>query len=466
MPLPNIVLVILDTLRCDHVSCYGYERETTPFVDSLAREGILFEYCTATAPWTLPSHASMFTGTYPSRHRIGFTNMALPPNLTTMAEFLQREGYQTVGLSSNTWLRSESGLDRGFEAFHLVNESSKHQETKIQKALFYVKKKLRQYFSDRGAARTKDILQSWLARRRDPDRPLFLFINYLEPHLPYNPPRAYRRKFARFDTHEVNQDAWAYFVGEKRMTDKDFEVLKDLYDAAINYNDDQFRQLWHVLQDAGALEDTVAIITSDHGENLGDHRLMDHQYSLHETLLHVPLILWSNSRHLEFGARKIATPVQLCDILPTLTQLTNPHASLLEAQCQGYSFLPYLVRGDSATKIRTWSAAEYLEPNLRIFKRRFPSFDYTAFDVRLRAFTRRNYKYIISDSGREWLYDLATDPSELHDLHTRKPEICTEMRQGLEEELGSAWMPNNEELSELEFDDPDVVERLRSLGYL
>lgn len=462
----NIIVLVLDTLRYDHLSCYGYHRQTTPFIDSLAREGVVFEQCTATSPWTLPSHVSLFTGTYCSRHRVSFSNITVPPSLKTLAGWLAQHGYQTLGLSSNTWLRPETGLTRGFDDFYLVNEASVHQRTKLQKALFYLKKKWRSLFADKGAARTGKMVHDWLRRRYDRKRPLFLFINYLEPHLPYRPPRAYRRLYARPPARQVNQDAWAYFAGEVSMTAADFQALAGLYDAEIRYTDDQLRKLWRTLQEAGVLDEAMVVITADHGENIGDHDLMDHQYSLHDTLLHVPCIFWSSAARHPLSPARIKHPVQLCDILPTLAQLLRIDDPTLATQVQGVSFLPYLQAGNAATAVRHWSAAEYLEPNLYIFQRRFPAFDYSDFDVRFRTIAFEGYKYIHDDSGREWLYYLPQDTAELYDLSRQKSGRCRQARALLEQALGVEDFPEAQEMAPPDFDDPAVKARLRALGYL
>lgn len=233
---------------------------------------------------------------------------------------LEEVGYETVAISNNTWISEEFGFDRGFQKFFATwqlfqdgvdfGEIARNRHGRFDQ-LRGILKNFRgnpiknfiiliygQYFRNRyddGARRANHIIEEKLHNWLD-NGPIFLFVNYLEPHLEYRPPEEVACEYLPTgvswkEANAVNQDAWAYITGQIEMDEHDFEILQSLYEAELAYLDERIGELIRLFKDAGVAEETTFIITGDHGENIGDHGLMDHQYSLHETLLHVPLII-------------------------------------------------------------------------------------------------------------------------------------------------------------------------------
>jgi len=283
---PNIVLIIIDTARGDRFPFDGYARPTAPNLQVIANEGVVYTQAFSPAPWTVPAHASLFTGQYPSLHKTDCGSLRLPDEAVTLAETLHAAGYRTVGHTANPWLGSEYNFQQGFDTYG---------ETW---------REVPQEGEDTGAGLTNGKVLRFLRWRADnPDarrQPFFLFINYFEPHLPYHPPEPERSRFLRpgVDPARVKRlsrlghpDEMRYIVGLSDLTADDMAILNDLYDGEIAYADRRAGEVLSLLRDQGILDRTIVAIAGDHGENIGDHHMMDHKLSVHDTLLHVPLLL-------------------------------------------------------------------------------------------------------------------------------------------------------------------------------
>jgi arylsulfatase A-like enzyme len=379
---PNVVLVVLDTARYKDVLTEAKGRRTTPFLDELARAGTRYDRAFTPASWTLPAHASLFTGTYPSRHGAHAGHKQLDADLPTLAELLRDAGYETVGVSNNTWISEEFGFGRGFETFRKTwqyvqtetdlgrvarTEEGAAKFRALARTLFdgnpvanLVNTVYGQFFrkkEDSGAKSTNDWIGDWVESRRSAS-PFFLFVNYLEPHLPYRPPREYARPFLPDHTDyegamAVPQDAWRYVAGQTDHDREDFEALRALYRGELAYVDERLRELRDILAAANKWEDTVLVVVGDHGENIGDHGLMDHQYCLYETLLHVPLVVHGGAFT---GGGRVDQFVQLPDLVPTLLDAANVDGP------NGQPFQGRSVHPDVATGEREQVFAEYLAP--------------------------------------------------------------------------------------------------------
>lgn len=313
MQRPNILLLVMDTARADYVE----DERVMPNLHEFAKEGTWFPNTFANAPWTLPSHSSLFTGRYPSEHGTTGTEKYFDSE-TTLMSALSDEGYQTISFSNNPWISPDFGFD-DFDEFvpcwqpfrrgaDLANISQKEGLNNQLQALagklvdleapFTVANALYMKFIegryDSGAALTNYRTKRWLTNRAG-RQPFFAFVNYMEPHLEYSPPKKHREHFLSEDESqrwsEVNQDPWACLAGTAEMTDSDFKVLQNLYRSELHYLDARLGRLFNLLEATGELDSTAVIITGDHGEHLGERGLMDHQYSLSEELLRVPLLV-------------------------------------------------------------------------------------------------------------------------------------------------------------------------------
>ena len=468
---PNVLLVVMDTTRVDHLSCYGYPRNTTPHLDRFAEEGIVFEQATAAAPWTLPSHASLFTGLLPSQHRADWTHQRLDDRLVTLAELLREHGYQTAGFSNNGWIGRALNFDQGFDYFV---ETWEGNQLVSRLALVGIARKLERMLrraagpserSDRAnAARTNREIRRWLDTARDAQRPFFLFVNYLEPHFPYEPPEPYRSRFVQ-PAHQrvarkLNPSAFTRLAPPVQFDATVQATLTDLYDGEIAYLDMRVGELLEGLTARQLLDQTVVIVTSDHGENLGDHAIFEHQFCVYETLVHVPLIL-RYPRRFPAGIR-VAEPVSLVDVMPTLVKLLGLEAQTVEAASPGRSWVG---SGLAVPPDRT-ILAEYAPPlpRLKDYRRRNQALDERYFTRRLKSLKHGHFKFIWASDGRHELYDVSQDPGESQNLTQTLPDTAREREAELHQLLAAVQpVGTPEDVQPL---DEATRQQLRALGYL
>lgn len=320
---PNVLLIILDTVRSFSMSAYGYERETSPRIAGLAKRGVLFDRAYSTAPWTLPSHASMFTGRFPYELS-GDMQSSLDVTWPTLAETMTQRGYATAGFVANIgYTSAETGLARGFAHYEdrvlsrgsLINASS---VMRIATNAPLVSKLIgMERFAERkDADRINTDFLRWLPSVQD--RPFFVFLNYFDAHRPYHAPRPYDRKYvsSRARVRQIMQTA-----GKKKLPDDASQLLTGAYDGALTYLDDRIGKLIDALEQRGALKNTIVIITSDHGEQFGEHGLYYHANSLYPQLLRVPLVIFGGDR-VPVGAR-VSPAVSLRDLAPTVLDLVG-----------------------------------------------------------------------------------------------------------------------------------------------
>ena len=339
---PNIILLVLDTVRRDHLRLYGYPRATSSRLDSLGARGTVFEHALSAAPWTLPSHAAMFTGHLP--HEISATwRVPLGDELPTLAEVLGRRGYQSGGFIGNTtYVSRETGLARGFLRFRDFRISA----GKILLTPAFGRRWILDWSSRwrlvRNSAETvNQWCLDWLDVR-DPHRPFFAFLNYADAHDPYEPPAPYDRRFGDSTSSGDALRARVRELPPQRWRPSDLAAGITQYDGAIAYMDDQIGALLAALAQRGLLEHTVIIVTADHGEQLGEHDLMLHGNSLYRPSLEVPLIIAGPGVSVSRPAR----PVSLIDLAATILSLSGaagpaplPGSSLLASESGGRTAL-------------------------------------------------------------------------------------------------------------------------------
>lgn len=406
---PNIVVVVLDTVRADRLSLYGYERDTTPRLKELARESSVYTNAWSPAGWTAPAHASLFTGLRPERHGLlrGTRNYLLAET-PSLPDFLQKAGYRTGCFTNNNSISPAFGLTRGFE----------HVEP------LYLELE-REY---PWAPETHRRALEWVAEQRAAGKPFFLFINDMEAHFPYTPPA---RTLERFVSPEEAKAAlqWAQGIDTVNLvahsTDlKEFDAtalkrLGDLYDAEIRALDRAVGDLVDELRRTGALENTLLVVTADHGENLGDHGLMDHMFSIHKTIRHVPLLVrWPEK--FAAGAR-VEHVVRLEDVFPTILEAAGVAAP---PDLDGASLM-----GDVSGRI----ARAVLDPPrdyMSYFMRTTgATFNVEPFLAGIRGVFDGRHHYLSYTDGRERLYDVTADPKEERDLAGVEPAVVEHLRE-------------------------------------
>ncbi|WP_049890682.1 sulfatase [Natrinema versiforme] len=513
----NVVLVVLDTARAKSVGMQPFpadrnappagragtrlapgDRPTTgddsvgahptPTLTRLAEAGTAFENAFATAPWTLPSHASFFTGIYPSEHGTHGGHTYLDDDLRTLPEAFDDAGYETIGVSNNTWITEEFGFDRGFDELRkgwqyiqsdadmgavVRGEDIREKLDATRNRLFdgnplvnaanIVYSELLQPEGDDGSARATDWIGDWLEGRSD-DRPFFLFCNFIEPHVQYDPPKEYAERFlpdgaSYEEATAIRQDPRAYDCGDYELTDREFSLLRGLYRAELAYVDHQVGRLREALEDAGEWEDTLFVVCGDHGEHIGEHGFFGHQYNLYDTLLNVPLVCHGGP--FTDGGRRHDL-VQLLDLPATLLETAGIDDPELRDQWSSRSLHP-----DSNADSREAVFAEYVapQPSIDRLEARFGEIPdrVREFDRRLRAVRTAEYKYVRGDDGFERCHLVHTDPLEHTDISDDEPERVRALRRRLEERfepLAEAGASGEVEMRE------GTKDRLADLGYL
>jgi arylsulfatase A-like enzyme len=457
---PNIILIVMDCARADHMSCYGYHRQTTPYLDELASKGVLYENAISPATWTLPTHWSLFTGLFLARHGVWNRDLALSPQYRTIAQILSEEGYDTAAFSNNPHVGGKNGFGRGFATFQELFRIREHR-TLLNLAKRAANKMLLSAFKVKydGAYRTNRMIEKWLAGRLTPQQPFFFFVNYMDVHQPYQPPWPYRSRFMDERVKTASKSAMADYIksggGRRsscRLSDWEIEVNVALYDAELTFLDSQLHSLFNYMERQGFLDNSLLIITSDHGHSLGEHSHIGHAPGwLHDTQARVPLILYGP--HILPPAMRISQQVQLTDIVPTILALLGRKQDDGAHQLQGRSLLPEDL--SSLDRSFTIIQAHYWEKGHR--------------ERELVAIRTDDYKYIWNKHGRDGLYHLKQDPSESHDLIEREPAKANELQARLREWLAAngPLEDKSQDYAALEVElDEEVEERLRALGYI
>jgi len=461
---PNILLIVMDTVRADALAGYGLPLDATPAIDRVARAGVTYSNATAPAPWTLPSHASLFTGLYPSEHGAHYGHLHLDDDVTTMAELLSGLGYATIGFSKKTWLSREMGTLQGFDAyrdFRLPEPRERLFAARLRASVRDVTRGRPMRHKDAGGAAIAAAASRWIRENAlETSPPFFAFMNFNEAHLPFIPQRPDFLRFARRRPGNAamatNLDSMLFIAGAVELSREDLALLASLYVAEIAYVDRQIGAVVAAIEESGAIDDTIVIITSDHGENIGDHRLMGHVLCVYDTLVKVPLVVRYPAR---FPAGVVDERlVGLTDILPTIVEIVDPEAAALLPPLSGRSLL--------AAEDRGFALTEYQRPDsyLDRFPERFPAFDTAPFRRDLMSLFAGSLKLIEGSDGRRELYDLASDPGESADLAPHDSvrvadlaRVLANVRSALGRRAGDAAAPAL---------DAETREELRSLGYI
>jgi arylsulfatase A-like enzyme len=391
-----------------------------------------------TGAWTVPSHSSLFTGKYQSGHGAGVQHEYLRRAFPTIAEVLAEQGYETIGFNNNSWVsQDETNIARGFEKWNMIPRPKGRNVQAGPEDEFIVDTNL-----DSGAAATVDTIMQWFDRERDPRKPFFMFVNCIEPHLRVWAPEPFRSRFLGPDispsrARRVNQDEFAERLGtvperaDGHMTPEDWDILKRLYDGETAYLDSRMGILFDFLRARGILDETLLIITADHGDLLERRGFMGHHLALFDDLIHTPLIV--RKPGLVPQGMRFDGFVQICDWFPTFLDLLDIKSDALAAEMHGVSMRPTW-RGEPT---RDFILAEYqkgIQPIERVL-RIAPDFDYRTWLRRIKAIRVGRYKYHWYSDGSDLLFDISTDPGERHNLIAEHPEIATPMRKRIESYL-------------------------------
>ena len=328
-PGPNarpVVVVVADTLRADHLGLYGYTRPTSPNLDTWASEGRVYEHAFSTAPWTLPSFGSLFTGYWPMRHRAGvlqdenWFGRSLPNRLTsavpTLAEILRDHGFSTGAVMNNPYLDSSFGIARGFDVY----DHAPGDNRDVRRADIMVETGL-------------ELIDRW------GDRPFFLLLHLFDPHMDYDPPEAVRGTFSAPYKTQLSlpvSELAEIRRGELELSAADIEFVRSAYDEEILFVDQQIAELRRGLAARGLLDRALVVLTSDHGEELFDHNGFEHGHAMWQELVNIPFVVWGP----EIQPGREMAPVSLVDVLPTVLEWVGVEAT---KDLDGISLLPNLL---------------------------------------------------------------------------------------------------------------------------
>lgn len=400
----NIVLFTIDTLRADHLECYGYNNVKTPQINRLAEEGILFEHNIVQAPLTLPSHSSILTGTYPLYHGIrdngGFY---LDECHITLAEELKSRGYATGAFVAAFVLDSRWGLDQGFDFYYDNFDLTKYKKVSL----------------DAVQRRGDEVLaEAYKWFETNNQGKFFAWIHLYDPHTPYDPPEPYKTDYS----------------GRRFRP----------YDGEIAYVDQLMGEFRSFMEEKDLLEKTLIVFTSDHGESLGEHKENAHGFFIYDSAVRVPLIIRLPEKKL--GGKRIASQVRSIDIMPTILNCldNNPSASV-----QGQSLLPYILDLDGDQDLPAYSETYW------------PNYHYGWSE--LKSLRKGQYKFI--DAPKPELYDVFADPGERENLINRMASLGHEMQRNLNTLMENYSAADIDKVQPQRVDN-DTLTKLQALGYL
>jgi arylsulfatase A-like enzyme len=416
---PNILLISIDALRADHLSCYGYDRHTSPFLDSLAARGTRFSHAFVNTHGTPPSHATMLSSLYQESHRVGIhvgeasdSDMALSTGIELLQEILVRGGWTTVAVTGGGFLKEDFGFSRGFDLF-----SGGRRDV------------------EQGAASLVGLVEQAL----DTGQPVFAFFHSYQVHTPYRPPPSYDGLFGDYSSEvEVTGKALVQIQADaaKHLARRDFEYLEAMYDREIRYTDDTLRELFRSLEELGFLDRSIVLVSSDHGEEFGDHGGLLHRGTLYDELLRVPLIVHGSGLPSGVIDPTLASTI---DIAPTILAAVSVDAS---STMEGRDlFAPH--RPD-------WSQQ-------RVFSQ-----------YRTKIYSVRTPRWkLIEYPGRDLhlLFDLRRDPAERRNLAAQQSELADRLHDELEQWRAGRSRFEDSPRPPIEVSQ-ETREQLEALGYI
>ena len=409
---PNIVLVVADTLRADHLKIYGYEKETAPFLTSLARRAIVFDAAHSTSSWTSPSMASLFTSLYPFQHGVQIASLravdraielkTMPTTVDVLAEQLRDAGYRTFAVTDNKNVSAPAGFMRGFDRFENLDYEGAPS----------VNKKLLEW---------KDDITS--------EEPYLLYVHYMDPHAPY---------------HE--RAPWYEEAAESAPPESELEDDALKYDSEIRFLDQHLSELFAAFD---WNENTVVVFTSDHGEEFGEHGGAHHGRTLYGEVLNVPLIVQAPGRWT--GSRRIDANVSLVDVGPTILEVAGAPAS---NTFEGHSLVPLL---DGRARVPHPIYSHLIYPEDRGLRENEP-------EIEIQGLTDGSLKLLRTVGGETELFDTAQDPTEVENLSAERPADVARLSDKLDRALqeGTRYVAGSEKLPLTEKQE----KKLRALGYL
>ena len=438
-----VILIVVDTLRADHLGFAGYERPISPSLDRYVQQGAVFDNAFSSTCWTLPALGTLLTGYLPTRHSAGTIvarNSLLPPvgylkrieshmqrmflrldgSLATLADRFKQEGYDTGAIINNAFLNARFGVASGFDMYDYAPMKGKRI---------------------RDADETVDLALSWIDER--PRDRFFLMLHFMDPHMPYNAPEPFAGMFTgdvenRSELQELNHEALREVFRSGSETARQFHV--GAYDEEIAFVDHELGRFFDNLQSRGLWDDAMIVFTSDHGEEFNEHGKFEHGHSMVNELVKIPLVVWGPG----IRVGRYEAPVSLADLPTTILDAAG---FAIADDLHGISLWEGLTKGAEIPTNRPIIAEKVL------------------YGKEKKAVIRWPYKAIFDEAagGTRVLFDLRTDPGERHDLSSERSDVLGLMWGELEQQLAAARPPDEAQEATL---DRDTLERLRDLGYI
>lgn len=449
---PNLLLVSIDSLRADHLGVYGYGRDTSPRIDRLARNGVLFEDFIAESSWTLPSHMTLLTGLPSLVHGVVFDGVRLDPARVTLAEHLGEAGYRSAAVVAALYLDPLFGFDRGFERYEVVGPRVPDEEGFFARVHDDQATAERwatiDASSHRGRSNAQVLTRAWAALDDLGADPFFLFVHFWDVHYDYDPPESYWRRFdpdwdGDLDPRDYIQNPAVH----ADMDPRDLAHVVARYDGEIRWTDEHVGMLLDALDRKGLADDTLVVVTSDHGDEFFEHGGKGHRYTLYDEQLRVPLVMRWPGR-LPAG-RRVATQAAMAELVPTLLDLMGVEPM---AEAGGRS-------------LRPWIEGAATQPG-----RLALSYLYWPDEWRLRSLRQGDRKLIQripagSRQHRTEVFDLARDPGEQEDLGTPgEAELSVLQRAFRAQREARDALPSSADRA---VDLPDAMrQQLEAMGYL
>ncbi len=466
--LPNIVFILIDTLRADHLSCYGYDKSTSPTIDSVAEKGIRFNNAFSQSSWTKPSVSSIFSSKYCSQHNCNTVWNILNDNIVTLPEYLKSYGYNTFAFSANIQISPIGGFGQGVDYFSTGKKRVGTHWLLLKEPYDYfncsfIVKLLTKETIINNVEEPEDFVLNQLIYEKFnsvPEFPYFLYVHYMSPHDPYHPPEPYIKKFRNNIDEETKtempEEAKNIFQVPKKsdfLSQKERSSLISSYDGEILYVDTMIKEFLKFLKDKNMDKNTLFIITSDHGEEFYDHKNWGHGNSLYNEVINIPLILYYD-KHLS-DKRIINNPVESIDIYPTILDIVGlPQPDNLE----GESLVPYMqkeIESENSGDTRIYS--ELLKPYYKV-----------------KTLIKGNYKYTESylDSvnfssvqSKTELFNLKMDFRETQNI-LKERDLMKEKLSSEMEEFNKILQQSEYKSEKIEKMDKETKEELKALGYI
>jgi len=499
---PNILFIVLDTLRRDRLTSYGHTQDTSPYFDAFAQDATRFERAVAPAQWTIPAHGSMFTGFYPSTHQLTQAYESLSDSYPTLAEKLQIAGYQTTAFCNNPLLGVlDNGLQRGFDTFYNYAGAAPNRPVDttrgpLRRALHtrfrqFARRMTNQFsrsdrlfrwalnpllvplwtravnFKGNTALSVDDALAYWRAHDHT-KQPLFMFVNLMGAHLPYRPPQDYLRHVApdiANDKHaykfmaQFNADSRAWLSpSDEPLADWQQRALDGFYDAEIAHQDVQLGRLLNGLQASGALDNTLVVITADHGEGHGDHNFIGHGFVVYQELVHVPLLIRHPDRYPagHTVGRNVSTRRLFHTILEAAGVTTVDHSLSLHHALNGEPDSETLAFAEAFPPDNLLNVLQNSKPEL-VQERHLRQ-------VRRGVYAGDHKLALVGDVTQQ-LFNVANDPTEVRDVATQHPDIVQHLGQAIDAFIADAQAQRRGPNGKLAMSE-QMAEQMRALGYL